>query len=152
MATDERLPHGFSRETTIRRDAEGRWFHDGDAVTNPAVARAFDRWLDQAEDGRWILRNTVNWAYIELEGPAFFVRRARVKAERVELELRGGRTAWLEPETLVQDSEGRLHCRVDGFGARFERAATLDLAEHLEEEQGAAVLRLQGRDYPIGSA
>lgn len=145
----ESLPPGLSRETTIRRDAEGQWFHDGEPVTNRAVARAFDRWLERADDGRWILKNSVNWAYIDLEGPAFFVRRGWIAEEGVELELRGGRRVPLDPATLAHDEEGRMRCRVDGLLAVFERSAMLDLAEHLDEEAGGWILRLEGGSFPI---
>jgi len=41
---------GRTRETTIARDAEGRWFHDGQALEHPNLTRAFDRWVERAED------------------------------------------------------------------------------------------------------
>src|SRR6187401_1154866 len=67
---------GFSRETTLFRDGEGRWFHDGQPLEHSNLVRAFDRWIERAPDdsGRYCVKNDINWAYITLEGPPFFVR------------------------------------------------------------------------------
>lgn len=130
------MTEGRSRETTIRRDAEGRWFHDGEAVTNQAVARAFDRWIDIGEDGRFILRNSVNWAYISVEGPALFVDRAHASPQGLTLSLSDGEDELLKGEGLVMDDEGCLYCRArDGrLEARFRRKAMLDVAPYVHED------------------
>lgn len=149
--SEEGVPAGLSRETTIRRDVEGRWWHDGEPVTNPGVARAFDRWVDVAEDGRFCLRNQVNWAYVEIEGPPVFVDRARPGPLAVELELSDGRTERLDPETLRSDSDGNLYCDVrDGrMTAGFRRRAMLDLVESLDEGEGGVLLCLEQAVHPI---
>ena len=65
---------GRSRETEIRRDARGRWFNGEDEISHPILARSFDGWVDRAEDGRFCLSNAINWAYVEIDGPADFVK------------------------------------------------------------------------------
>lgn len=147
------LPAGLSRETTIRRDAEGRWWHDGEPVVNEGVARAFDRWVDVAEDGRFCLRNEVNWAYVEIEGPPVFVRRVRARGEALELELSDGRTEALAEASLVADGEGQLACRVrEGrLDAGFSRRAMLDVVDWLEEDGPGWRLRVGSRIVPIQS-
>ena len=144
--TDPALPPGLSRETTIRRDAEGRWFHEGDPVTNPAVARAFDRWVARAEDGRLCLRNEVNWAYVEIEGAPLFVRRVRLRGESAELELSDERTEPLDPRTLRQGPDGRLYCTVrqGSLAALLTRRATFDLAERVGEDENGVFVDLAG--------
>lgn len=131
-----RIPPGFSVESGVSRDAEGRWFHEGAPVENAAVARAFDRWIDRAEDGRYILRNSVNWAYAEIEGAPFFVRGLLVGADSVRLFLSDDTEPRLELFTLRQDAEGYLYCDVrDGaFVAKFSRKATLQLESLLGED------------------
>lgn len=143
------LPPGFSRETTIRRDATGRWFHEGEPVTNRSVARAFDRWVDRAEDGRYILRNEVNWAYIELEGAPLFVRRIRVEGERASVELSDGRTELLDPDTLRQGPDGRLYCdaREGRLTAELRREAVFDLADRVGEDAEGIFIELEGQRH-----
>jgi len=72
---------GWSRETTLVRDAEGRWFHDGQPLEQRNLSRAFDRWVARAQDGRYCLKNDINWAYITLHGAPYFVRAVRIEPE-----------------------------------------------------------------------
>ncbi len=148
------MPPGFSRETKIRRDRHGRWF-DGEApVTNPAVASAFDRWIDRAPDGRYCLKNSVNWAYVEIEGAPIFVRAVRILADRIELSLSDGRTETLDPSTLSTDLEGRLTCRVRAgtMPAELSRAAMIQLEPIVEEDEDGVFLRIDGEAVRPGTA
>jgi hypothetical protein len=142
--TSPSLP--LSRETSIRRDARGQWFHEGARVENEAVARAFDRWVGRAEDGRYILQNDVNWAYVEIEGPPVFVLSAVPDGGTLTLQLSDGRVETLAPETLRQDPEGRLYCDVRGgrLWAGFSRRATLELEPLLAEDEAGLYLALGG--------
>lgn len=146
MADTPKLPPGFSRETTIRRDAAGQWFHDGEPVVNEQVARAFDRWIDRADDGRYILRNDVNWAYVEIEGAPFFVRSVDPGAVGVTLFLSDQRTEALDPTTVRAADDGRIFCRVRGgaFEAEFTRKATLQLEPLVEEDDEGVYLNVNG--------
>jgi uncharacterized protein len=140
---------GRSRETTIRRDALGRWFDDGEPLEHPNLLRAFDGWVDRAEDGRYCLRNGVNWAYFTLEGPPFFVRWASVDeaAESVRLRLSDDQLERLDPETLRQGEDGALYCDVrDGtMAACFERHAMQQLEALLREDDQGVYLALGGK-------
>ncbi|MBX2812469.1 MAG: DUF1285 domain-containing protein [Myxococcales bacterium] len=127
----------LSRETSIRRDAQGTWYHDGDPVTNTAVARAFDAWVDIAEDGRCILHNSVNWAYVEIDGPPIFIHRAWTVSQGLELKLSDGQLELLDMDTVYRDVGGRLYCRVrEGrLLAGFTRQAMLDLIPILDGDE-----------------
>src|SRR5262245_29401723 len=103
---------GRTRETSIRRDDQGRWWYENDLLEHPKLVRAFDRWIDRAEDGRYCLKNDINWAYFTLEGPPFFVRSVKLDAGAVQLELSDERTEKLDPTTLRQASDGALYCSV----------------------------------------
>lgn len=143
-----RVPPGFSLESGIRRDAEGRWFHDGAPVENEAVARAFDAWIDRNdEDGRYVLENSVNWAYIELEGAPFFVRSADPGPDGVTLLLSDGTEEQLDLETVRQDAAGNLYCTVKAgrLAARFTRKATLQLEPLVAEDEAGVLLRVGGK-------
>ncbi|MEM1025130.1 MAG: hypothetical protein AAGD10_02795 [Myxococcota bacterium] len=146
------MPEGFSRETSIRRTEEGLWFHDGEPVEHPGVRRAFDGWIDRAEDGRYILRNEVNWAYVEVEGAPVFVLHARADQETVRLQLGDHRTENLDFDSLRQDVDGFLYCSVrEGrLTAKFTRDALFDLdGLWVEDEDGQVAIRWRDRIHPI---
>jgi hypothetical protein len=136
---------GRSRETTIRRDAQGRWFSDDQPLDQPNLSRAFDRWLERAEDGRYCLRNDINWAYVTIEGPPLFVRAVQIEPDGVlQLALSDDTKQTLNPKTLRQGPDGALYCDVrDGsFAARFDRSAMQQLEPLLKEDAQGVYLAL----------
>ena len=146
-------PVGLSRETRIRRDARGRWF-DGDVpVEHPSVQRAFDAWLERAEDGRYRLRNDVNWAYVEVEGAPVFVRACALEDGEVRLALSDGRREALDPTSLRQGPDGVLHCTVRGgtLAARFDSHAAVQLSALLDEDAAGPFVTLAGVRHRIAS-
>lgn len=139
---------GRTRETKIRRDARGRWFDGADPIEHPLLTQAFDAWIDRAEDGRYCLRNDINWAYVTIEGAPVFVRSLELEGEgaRVWLQLSGGRREALDPSTLREDREGALHCQVRGgtLAARFDPHAAMQLAPIVAEDSQGTYLALGG--------
>lgn len=135
---------GRTRETTIRRDAQGRWFQDGEPLEHPNLTRAFDRWVQVADDGRYCLKNDINWAYITLEGPPFFVRAVRVAPDgQASLVLSDDSVQLLVPATLRQGDDGALYCDVhQGLCARFDRLAMQQLEGLLGEDEHGVYLAL----------
>jgi hypothetical protein len=141
------LLSGFSRETTIRRDAQGRWFHDGQPLEHPSLTRAFDRWVERAEDGRYCLKNDINWAYITLEGPPFFVRSLQISpGGQVLLALSNDRSEPLRAESLRMGEDGAIYCDVgDGLPARFDRHAAVQLEPLIGEDERGVFVEVAGR-------
>jgi len=138
---------GRTRETKIRRDAEGRWFNDEVEVTHPLLKQAFDRWLGWAPDGsgRYCLSNDINWAYVAIEGAPRFVRRVAI-GEAVSLRLSDESEVTLEPATLRQGPDGALYCTVPGeLVARFDRHAMMQLAAITDEDAAGVYLTVGGR-------
>jgi hypothetical protein len=137
---------GRTRETTIRRDAQGRWFSDGEPLEHANLTRAFDRWLERAEDGRWCLKNDINWAYVAIEGPPLFVRTVRTDepAGALQLTFSDDRSEVLKTETLRQGPDGALYCdaRDGSWVARFERHAMQQLEGLLREDDQGVYLSL----------
>jgi len=127
---------GRTRETDIRRDARGRWFNGADRIVHPNIVRSFDGWIDRAEDGRFCLSNAINWAYVELEGPAYFVKDVAPSDDGVELTLSGELSERLDPETLRQGPEGALWCAVrEGrCPARFDNHAVSKMSDSVGED------------------
>lgn len=126
----------WSRETKIVLDAQGRWFEDGVLVENPQVVAAFNRWIAKAPDGRYCLKNSVNWAYVEVQGAPVFVESLSVVEGGVELHLSDERVEVLSAPSLRQDAQGALYCDVRGgeLPAKFSRRATFELAPLLDED------------------
>lgn len=129
---------GFTRETAIRRDSAGRWFNGADPIDHPLLVRAFDGWIDRADDGRMCLKNDINWAYIEVEGPPFFVRSVTLDDGAVKLTLSGDLEEALDIRSLRQGKDGALYCAVrEGrCAARFDRYAASQLVDVVGGEDG----------------
>lgn len=131
-------PEGRSRESTIRLDREGRFFHDGAPVQHPGMARAFASWIARhPDDGRFILQNGYDWTYFSVEDTPYFVGAVRSTPAGIELELSDGSVELLDPNALELDESGQLLTRVKTgtFQARFKRAAQLGLGEYLSQEE-----------------
>ncbi len=136
------FPFGLSRETTIRRTADGKWFQGEDPIANVKLARAFDRWVTRAEDGRYCLKNDVNWAYFTLEGAPYFVRAVHVAGGRAELALSNEDRVPLDLRTLREGPDGALYCDAyPGQPARFDAHAAVQLGALLEEDERGPYLR-----------
>jgi uncharacterized protein len=147
MQDPAELLQGRSRETTIARDAQGRWFQDGQPLEHPNLTRSFDRWIDRAEDGRYCLKNDINWAYITLQGPAFFVRSVEQTPAGLTLLLSNDSKETLRPETLRSGEDGALYCDVAAgrMVARFDRNAAAALEALLHEDEQGVYLAIAGQ-------
>ena len=142
---------GRTRETKIRRDASGLWYEGDQALEHPNLARSFDGWVDRAEDGRYCLSNDINWAYVTIEGPAYFVRGVELTEGAVSLRLSGERREPLDGRTLRQGPDGALYCdvREGRCPALFDNHAALQLGDLLgEDAEGPYVDLPSGRVHP----
>jgi hypothetical protein len=146
-------PAGRSRESTIRLDAQGRFFHDQEPVEHAGMARAFASWIARhPDDGRFILNNGWDWTYFTVEDAPFFVEGIRATETGPALLLSDGSEEQLAPETLRLGNGGALYTRVKRgeFAARFRQAAQIALAPWLEEDaDGAPVLVILGVRYAL---
>jgi uncharacterized protein len=67
-------PPGASRESTIRLDRHGQFWHDDEPVEHPKLRDALHRWVTRHPDnGRYILTNGYDWTYFTVEDTAMFV-------------------------------------------------------------------------------
>ncbi|MCA1664059.1 MAG: hypothetical protein LC659_07310, partial [Myxococcales bacterium] len=56
------------RQSGIRLDGEGRFWHEGAEVTHQGLRAAFWRWLDRNPDGRWVLRlDAQRFVYLDVD-------------------------------------------------------------------------------------
>lgn len=140
-------PEGRSRESTIRLDREGRFFHDEAPVEHPKLAEALHTWIARhPDDGRFILTNGYDWTYFIVDDVPYFVRAVHEADGDALCVLSDGSTEPLEPNTLRAGEDGALYLRVKAaspggpFDAKLTRLAQTQLAPFLEEEAGAPVV------------
>ncbi len=140
---------GRTRETKIRRDARGRWWNDQDPITHANLATAFDAWIERAEDGRYCLKNDINWAYVTIEGAPIDVRSVRLDGEAATLSLSDGRVEPLELGSLREGPDGALYCTVrqGTMPARFDPHSAMQLAERAVETGEGVAIRIGGRSH-----
>jgi hypothetical protein len=146
---DEPPPFPFSRETDIRIDVDGRFWHEGTPVTHERLARALASWIDvEPESGRYILKNELQWCYIRVDDAPLVVRSAAPAGDSLELSLSDGTRERLDPGSLRLRGDVP-YCRVRGgrLPARFSPQAAFVLLEQVVVEGGRLVLRLGGRDH-----
>jgi hypothetical protein len=140
-------PEGRSRESTIRLDANGHFFHEGARVEHPGLEAAMHTWIARhPDDGRFILTNGYDWTYFTVDDVAYFVRSVRIEPERVVLSLNdGSEETWDPGKTRV--SGDRLYAVVKGGAAeaRFDRHAQNALGPILEEVDGKLAVKIGSR-------
>jgi len=146
-------PDGRSRESTIRLDAEGRFWHEGELVAHSGMQQAFATWIGRhPDDGRYILNNGYDWTYFAVDDVPFFVRTLRIATDEVRLLLSDGSEEPLDPTTLAVGDRGAVYVRVKNgaFEARFSPEAQTKLAPLIVEgSSGRLELEVGAARYPI---
>lgn len=152
-----------TREYHYRVDREGRIYHDGTEIVDPATLRFFLLALTRTLEGRWlaVCQGERNWFEPEGGRPddtPFIVQRLRLTVESgrlraVELCLAGDYREPLDPATLEQNDE-RLFCAVrrGASRARFGRLAMQQLAPYLSDGPDGPALALDGRRHALQRA
>ncbi len=143
-------PPGASRESTLRIDREGRFWHDGARVDHPALETALRSWVTRhPDDGRPILSNGYDWCYFTVDDAPLFVAALHVGDEgAVTLKLTDGTQEPLDPTTLRVGERGVVYARARGLDAKFTRHAQTQLAPVLVNDEPPEVL-IQGRRVAI---
>lgn len=152
-------PFPFTRESSIKLDRDGHFFHDGVRVDHPGLARAMATWISRHPDnGRWILENGYDWCYIAVEDVPLWVKNARVVGSTIVATLSDGTEERMDPRSLAFDDEGALRCEVKPaarkgpYPAKLARHAQLALSELLREHDGGFVLSLDGEEITLKRA
>jgi hypothetical protein len=152
-------PPGQSRESRLRLDAEGRFWHEGELVARPALAQALHRWIGRhPDDGRYVLNNGYDWCYLAVDDVPYRITALRVAGARLWATLDDGTEEPLDLATLHAGADGALRAEVKGgaaggaFPAKLTRAAQAALLPLVEEgADGRPELALDGRRYPLPS-
>lgn len=149
---------GPPREYRYRVDRDGRIFHDGTEIVDPAVLRFFLRAMTRTDDGRCLVlcQGERNW--FEASDTPFVVQRLHLRVEAgglqgAELCFVGDLREPLDPGTLETEGD-LLFCRVRGgaFRARFGRIAVQQLAPFLVDGGEGSALVLGGVRHPVRAA
>ena len=159
-------PEGRSRESTMRLDASGAFFHDGQPVDHPRLAMAMHTWIRRhPDDGRFILSNGYDWTYFTVDDAPFFVRGIRQDGDRLVLALSDATEEAWDPATTRTGPDGALYARVKlgqstgpsagmtggPFEAKFTRHAQTALAPFLTEVDGRPGVVVGPAAVAIGS-
>lgn len=143
----------FTRESKIRIDREGNFWHEEERVEHPGLARALASWIAiDSETGRYVLRNGLDWCFVTVDDTPLVVRTATVSEYgEVTLGLSDGTEEALDPATLRVDEDGVVYCdvRAGTLPARFSRAAAFALLSRARMEGETYVLALSSGEHVI---
>ena len=134
---------------------DGRWYADGERITNPRIALLFSRHLVQRDDGTYALVMGDEKAPVEVEDtPWTVIRVDGDPAHGFTLTLNDRTTEPLDPQTLRVAADDSFSCTVKGRArARFLRPAHNTLAQYVEPtgNAGGFAIRVGGRRYALGA-
>lgn len=112
------------RQSGIRLDAEGRFWHEGQEVTHHGLRAAFFRWLDQNPDGRYVLRlDASRFVYLDVDDAPYLVRSVRWEADRAIALLSDGSEEPLDLSTLHTRNDVLYATVKSRFPARLTTSA-----------------------------
>lgn len=141
------------RQSGVRLDAQGRFWHEGGEITHAGMRAAFYRWLDRNPDGRWVLRlDERRFVYLDVEDAPFVIRTIRWEGDRAFALLSDATEEELDCGSLRLRGEVP-YAQVKGrFEARLSTAAWLALEPRLGGDEGGVVLDARGGPYVIRAA
>jgi hypothetical protein len=140
------------RQSGIRLDGEGRFWHEGEVVRHAGLRAALWRWLDRNPDGRYVLRlDDRRFVYLDVDGAPHLVRSLRWDGDRAWVLLADGSEEELDYATVHLRGGGAAYCKVKGgrLEARISTAAWGTLAERLVEREEGVFLLAAGSCFPL---
>jgi uncharacterized protein len=151
-------PEGRSRESTLRLDALGHFWHDGALVEHAGLAAALHSWIGRhPDDGRYILTNGYDWTYFTVDDAPYSVRTVRIEPAAIRLLLSDGSEESLDPGSARIGVDGALYAIVKRaapggpYDAKFTPHAQGSLAPVLVETAAAVpAIRIGDRAIPVG--
>jgi hypothetical protein len=137
-------------QSGLRLDKEGRFWHRGGLVEHARTLAVLHQGIHRAADGRWATRIGKDWAYLDVEDAALWIRRIEAADGRLRAQLASGEWVDLDPATLASGADDALYARVRGERVRLTRPAQLSLSDHLREDGDGFLLQLADRAFRIG--
>jgi hypothetical protein len=149
-------PDGRSRESTLRLDARGRFWHEGHRVTHAGLTAGLHKWIRRhPDDGRYILSNGYDWTYFTVDDAPYGVVQLRLEGDAVGLTLSDGSEQLFDPSATRIGQGDALYTLVKRdepggpYEAKFTPHAQTSLAPLLVEAAVPSV-RIGSRVFPIG--
>src|SRR5438045_947481 len=81
-------------QSGLRLDKEGRFWHRGGLVEHARTLAALHQGIHRAADGRWATRIGKDWAYLDVEDAALWLRRIEPSGASLRGQLASGE--WVE--------------------------------------------------------
>jgi uncharacterized protein len=145
-------PPGFSRESGLRLDDSGRFWHEDGLVTHERLNQALHRWITRhPTNNRYILDNGYVWLYLGVDDVPYFVRSVSLQGIP-QLHLSDGSSEPFPDAGYYVGSGGALYCPVKNgaFMARFLPSAQNVLGPLLEADNDDIAIRVGAKLVPIG--
>jgi hypothetical protein len=144
------VPPGFALPR-LRIGRDGTWYDSDEEVTHPGIVANLWSNLRIDDRGHHLQVGPIR-VPVEIDDVPFVVQRAERRGEALELTLIDGSRELLDPAGLQLGAGEVPYCRVKGgrFEARFDRAATYQLLQHVAgEDADRAELVLGTARYPL---
>jgi hypothetical protein len=129
----------LDRDSGLRLDRSGVWWHQGEPVTHARLALALTRWLDRDDAGRFVIQPQPGvWAWVEVEDAPYQAHlTAGVDGALAVVLSDGSEEPWTARVIEVgADDAWYVPVKAGRFTARLSRAAQALLAEHVIEHAG----------------
>src|SRR5438552_19090813 len=137
-------------QSGLRLDKEGRFWHRDGLVEHARTYAVLHEGIHRAPDGRWATRIGKDWAYLDVEDTALWIRRIEPSGASLRGQLVSGEWVPIDPATLAAGADDALYVRIRGERARLTRDAQLSLSDHLREDGQGFLLQLGERGFRIG--
>lgn len=142
------VPAPFTRESSIRLDKRGKFWHNGNEVEHAGLERAMHAWIKKhPENKRFVLENGYDWCYLTVDCTPFLVVAIHYDEGAFITTLSDGTRAPLLVGSLRLNAEGDILCdvkldRTDGpYEARFDTYAATQLSEWLTDSPNGFTLQ-----------
>jgi hypothetical protein len=142
----------------FRIDYDGRWFHDGDEIKRPALAKLFaDKGLRVDEQGQHWLSSPESRYPVTVEDVPFIIVDYDIKEDGIDLTGNMGDVVLLGPDHVLElRAEPRggvvvpyVNVRA-GLYARMSRAVFYKLVEHATPDHDKMILNSRGICHILG--
>jgi uncharacterized protein len=136
----------------LRIDRDGNWFHDDAEVTHPGIIANLRDNLQVDERGHYLQIGPAR-VPVEVDDAPYVVERVEALGDGLTATLNDLTREPVALDTLRVDERGIPRCRVrEGrFDARLSRAATYQLLQHVQPDEGTgrSSLVLGGRRHAV---
>lgn len=146
--TDEQIEK--LRQSGIRLDEHGVFWHEGAPVTHHGLRAAFFRWLDRNPDGRYVLRlDEKRFVYLDVDDAPLLVRSVRWDGDDA-IGVFSDQTEGAINLTTLRLEQGKPYVTAHKqLVARLSNDAWTALGPHLEEENGTTYVRAGATRHAI---